>query len=322
MLTVRQYDKQYEEMWNDFVARSRNATFLFNRGYADYHADRFVDNSLIFTDGNRPVTLFLASRHDDELRAHGGLTYGGFVMPEKGLGGAVMVDVAAALTAYCKSVGIRRLLYKPVPHIYHRYPAEEDVYALFAGGAVMSEAAISSAIDLAAPLRPDDNTRRGLRRADKAGVTVRLTDDYDSFWRILSENLAERHGTVPVHTVGEMRLLASRFPDNICLYGSYSADGEMLAGSVLYLTDTVAHTQYISASPRGREQSALVPLMLRAIDDNRGLRRYFDFGISTEDHGRILNAGLLRQKEGFGGRATLYTAYTLAITEGGCCDAM
>ncbi len=316
MLTLRQYDAADKAMWDDFVTRrSRNATFLFCRDYVDYHADRFKDNSLIFSDDCRPVALFLASRHDDELRAHGGLTYGGLVMPAKGFGGASAVAVISTLKDYCRSEGIRRVIYKPVPHIYHRYPAEEDLYALVAAGGRLSEVAVSSTIDLAAPLRPDETTRRGLRRAAAAGVVVRQTDDYSCFWRLLTDNLAERHNVSPVHTVDEIMFLASRFPDNIRLYCAYSPDGEMLAGTVVYLTDTVAHTQYISSSPRGRELSALVPLMSKLIDDNTAVRRYLDFGISTEDHGHVLNAGLLRQKEGYGARSTVYTAFTLDVED-------
>lgn len=314
MLTIRQYDAADKAMWDDFVIRrSRNATFLFCRDYVEYHADIFADNSLIFNDGHRPVALFLASRHGDELRAHGGLTYGGLVMPDKGFGAATAVAVIGALKDYCRTENISRIIYKPVPHIYHRYPSEDDIYAIVASGGRLSEAAVSSTIDLTAPLRPDENTRRGLRRAEAAGVTVGLTDDYPAFWRLLTDNLAERHNVAPVHSLDEIMLLASRFPDNIRLYAAWAPDGEMLAGTVVYLTDTVAHTQYISASPRGREVSALVPVMFRVMDDNTGLRRYFDFGISTEDHGRLLNTGLVRQKEGYGGRSTVYTAYTIEI---------
>lgn len=314
MLTIRQYNAADKAMWDDFVTRrSRNATFLFRRDYVDYHADRFTDNSLIFSDGRRQVALFLASRHGDELRAHGGLTYGGLVMPDKGFGAATAMAVIDALRDYCRDEGIARVVYKPVPHIYHRYPSEDDVYAIVAASGCLTEAAVSSTIDLTAPLRPDENTRRGLRRAEAAGVTVGLTDDYPAFWRLLTDNLAERHNVAPVHSLDEIMLLASRFPDNIRLYAAWAPDGEMLAGTVVYLTDTVAHTQYISASPRGREVSALVPVMFRVMDDNTGLRRYFDFGISTEDHGRLINTGLVRQKEGYGARSTLYTAYNLPI---------
>ncbi|HUR80134.1 MAG TPA: GNAT family N-acetyltransferase, partial [Thermoanaerobaculia bacterium] len=66
--------------WNEFVRASRNGTFLFDRGYMDYHADRFEDRSLLFFDSaDRLVAVLPAHRRGTELISHGGLTYGGFV---------------------------------------------------------------------------------------------------------------------------------------------------------------------------------------------------------------------------------------------------
>ena len=38
---------------------------------------------------------------------------------------------------------------------------------------------------------------------------------------------------------------------------------------------------------------------------------WFNFGISTESDGRILNNGLIDYKEGFGARAVAYDTYRL-----------
>ena len=79
-LRVERYTADRGEEWNEFVRRSKNGTFLFERGYMEYHGDRFVDCSLIVRDDRgRLIALLPASRHDDALVSHGGLTYGGFV---------------------------------------------------------------------------------------------------------------------------------------------------------------------------------------------------------------------------------------------------
>ena len=49
--TVERYAPSMAAEWDDFVSRARNATFLFRRGYMDYHADRFNDFSLVARDG-------------------------------------------------------------------------------------------------------------------------------------------------------------------------------------------------------------------------------------------------------------------------------
>jgi lipid II:glycine glycyltransferase (peptidoglycan interpeptide bridge formation enzyme) len=110
-----------------------------------------------------------------------------------------------------------------------------------------------------------------------------------------------------------MLLLKSRFPENIKLYTA-TLENELLAGVVMYLSKTVAHCQYIGASPAGKDSKALTLLFSHLIDEykNQGYR-YFDFGISNEDHGRYLNEGLVRQKSRLGGRGIVYNTFDISL---------
>ena len=54
-MTVIPYSVYYREVWNDFVARSKNGTFLLHRDFMDYHADRFFDCSLLIYEGDMQV---------------------------------------------------------------------------------------------------------------------------------------------------------------------------------------------------------------------------------------------------------------------------
>ena len=47
MIEIRRYSDTDKPIWDDFVKRSKNATFLHLRDYMDYHADRFADFSLM-----------------------------------------------------------------------------------------------------------------------------------------------------------------------------------------------------------------------------------------------------------------------------------
>ena len=49
------------------------------------------------------------------------------------------------------------------------------------------------------------------------------------------------------------------------------------------------------------------------IDTVYANKRFIDFGISTEQGGTVLNEGLIKQKEGFGGRAVVYDTYELEV---------
>ena len=142
----------------------------------------------------------------------------------------------------------------------------------------------------------------------EAGVVVEVSRDFESFWPVLEENLLVNHQVRPVHTISEMKLLNSHFPQNIVLYTA-TLDEQILGGVVMYLTPQVAHAQYSSATPEGKRLGVLDAIYDRIMHQDMKDYPYFDIGKSTEDAGRILNEQLVFQKEGFGGRAVCYDTY-------------
>ena len=50
LIKIEKYTADKINDWNDFISTSKNATFLLNRNYMDYHSDRFDDFSLMETD--------------------------------------------------------------------------------------------------------------------------------------------------------------------------------------------------------------------------------------------------------------------------------
>lgn len=299
--------------WDDFVRASRNGTFLHQRGYMDYHSDRFDDCSLVASIDGKLCALLPACIEGDTLWSHRGLTYGGWIVPLKHFDVTVMMAVMDAAALWMKDNGIKRFVYKAIPHIYHRYPCEEDLYALFRHGASLTETNISTTIDLTCPLPLDRGNKSGANAARKAGIRVGESDDWEGYWQLLSSLLDERYDTRPVHSIQEIRLLQGRFPNNIRLYTA-TLGSELLAGVVLYLSMPVAHCQYIGATPLGKESKALTLLFEHLINEYQRLGfRYFDFGISNEDHGRYLNEGLVRQKSRLGGRGIAYNIFEISL---------
>jgi len=137
---------------------------------------------------------------------------------------------------------------------------------------------------------------------------VAYSDDFPAFWAILSENLHTKYGARPVHTLEEILLLKSRFPQSIRLLAAFEQQ-QMVAGTVLYLTPRVVKTQYISASPRGKDVCALDLLFSRLMAEPPGSQAYLDMGTSALEHGSQLLLPLIFQKEGFGARAVCYDTY-------------
>jgi hypothetical protein len=309
MMEITSYKADLAAAWNQFVARSRQGTFLFDRRFMDYHADRFTDASLMVCRKGRLWALLPANRDGDTLYTHQGLTYGGLVTAADAVAGEVC-DAFVTLNRYLREQGVRRVVYKPVPHIYHRQPAEEDIFALsLRCQARLVERDASAVIALDRPMRFAESRRSGLRKARAEGLTVVESDDVDAFWAILSANLADKYGARPVHTVAEMKLLKGRFPQQIRLYLVCDARRQPLGGTVLFLFDRVVHTQYISASPEGKQMGALDLLFHHLINETNWSQPYFDFGTSARAEGNELNEPLIFQKHGFGGRTVCYDWY-------------
>lgn len=307
-MEIRRYRREDKELWNSFVSKARNATFLFDRNYMDYHDDRFDDNSFMFYHKGKLKAVLPANVAGDTLYSHQGLTYGGLLLDKK----ATVEDVLEcfdSLNSWLRENGISKVVYKALPWIYQQYPSEEDLYALtWKCKAQLISRDISSSIVIDNKLKFAESRKSGIRKALSLNIEVGESNDVDGFWHILEDNLGNRYNAKPVHTSSEMKLLMSRFPNNIRLYVA-KMNGEIVGGTLIYVTPQVVHTQYISASVEGKKHGALDLLFDYIINKVYANCRYFDFGKSTEQGGAYLNESLIFQKEGFGGRGVCYDWY-------------
>ena len=307
-MEIRRYRREDKELWNSFVSKARNATFLFDRNYMDYHADRFDDNSFMFYHKGKLKAVLPANVAGDTLYSHQGLTYGGLLLDKK----ATVEDVLEcfdSLNSWLRKNGISKVVYKALPWIYQQYPSQEDLYALtWKCKAQLISRDIASTIVVDNKLKFAESRKSGIRKALSLNIEVGESNDVDGFWHVLEDNLGNRYNAKPVHTASEMKLLMSRFPNNIKLYVA-KMNGEIVGGTLIYVTSQVVHTQYISASVEGKKHGALDLLFDYIINKVYANCRYFDFGKSTEQGGAYLNEPLIFQKEGFGGRGVCYDWY-------------
>lgn len=310
MIHIAKYSKDLKHTWDEFVKSSKNGTFMLERDYMDYHFDRFADNSLMFYKDDKLFALLPASLHGDEIRSHGGLTYGGFIVDDS-MKASYMLECFEVLKLYMKENNIKKLIYKCIPYIYHQKPCEEDLYALFVNNATLIRRDIASVIDLDNALRYSELRERSIRKAKKNNINIVSSCSFLDFISMLNKILNKYHGTNAVHTADELQYLKSKFPNNIHLYEARK-DAELLAGVVVYEYKNMVHTQYMANSDEGRKLGALDLIIDFLINEKYNDKKYFDFGISTEDNGRYLNTGLISQKEGFGGRAVVYDFYELS----------
>lgn len=306
MFAVRPYAQADANVWDALVERSRNGNLLHRRGYMDYHADRFVDRSLIIEQNGEAVAVFPANIRENLVTSHGGLTYAGLISTQ-----ALRAESTLALFEqigdHYRALGVERVIYKAIPHVFHTYPAEEDLYALHRLGARLTRRDLSSVISLQETFRFTQGRRHAIDRARKASIRVQVSADPAAFHALLSEVL-RKHDTRPTHSLEELRMLQARFPRRIVLHEACRED-VLLAGVLVYDFGKVVHTQYMAASEEGRHLDALSFLLAELIVGIYTNRAYFSFGISTAQEGRVLNGGLVAQKEYFGARAVVHDFY-------------
>lgn len=107
MFEIRKYNDADKEVWNAYVEHARNATFLFNRNYMDYHSDRFKDYSLMFYKNGKLHSLLPAHEREEIFCSHFGLTYGGLIM-NKDVTAADVVQLFKELNEYLRQQGFKR----------------------------------------------------------------------------------------------------------------------------------------------------------------------------------------------------------------------
>ena len=306
MFTVRPYAEADAGVWNALIDRSRNGNFLHRRDYMDYHADRFVDQSLIVERSGDAVAVLPANIRENVVTSHGGLTYAGLITTQA-LRAESTLAIFEQVGNHYRALGVERVLYKAIPHVFRAYPAEEDLYALHLLGAQLSRRDLSSVIALQEKFQYTQGRRHSIDKARKADIRCQVGTSLKGFHALLSQVLG-RHDALPTHSLHELRLLQSRFPRQIVLHEA-RRDDALLAGVLVYDFGKVVHTQYMAASQEGRQLDALSLLLAELIGDVYADRAYFSFGISTEQEGRVLNRGLVAQKEYFGARAIVHDFY-------------
>lgn len=310
MIELKRYKTENENEWNRFVEKSKNALFFHHRNYLSYHQQLFSDHSLLFIRKGNLIAMLPATEKENIVTSHGGLTFAGLLMSSE-IKISEVKEIFTLAIEYYKEKGFEKLIYKAIPHIFHNYPAQEDLYALFLNKAKIYRRDISTAIYLPSRLNFSEDKRRMVRKCSDSGLIVQENSDFKPYWELLTE-VVLKYDTKPVHSIDEISLLHNRFPLNIKLFEAVKQN-ILLAGIVIFDFGNVVHTQYIANSDEGRKTGALEFIIHYLINDVYADKQYLNFGISTENNGYYLNEGLIQQKERMGGRGIIYDFYELNL---------
>lgn len=312
MIEIILYREERKVEWDKFIANSRNGTFLHYRDFMEYHKDRFNDLSLMFYKGKRLISVLPGNVSNSTFYSHQGLTYGGLIQSME-VGSQDIIKIFVELQKFLGDRGLNSMVYKCIPYIYNVVAAQEDLYALFVLKANRIVSNLSSVVFQNNRILFSESRKSGIRKAIKNGLEVEEVNDFSIFWNILTENMINRYGKSPVHSLYEIQHLKEKFPLNIRLFVSFY-DGIIVGGVTLFITRKTVHVQYIAANNLGKSLGAIDFLFEFLINKFSDLP-YFDFGHSNEQDGNILNENLIFQKEGFGARGVVYEVYELNLNQ-------
>ncbi|MDG1330497.1 MAG: GNAT family N-acetyltransferase [Flavobacteriaceae bacterium] len=310
MFQVCKYTNSKKADWDNFIATAKNATFLFQREFMDYHNDRFEDFSLMVYKDEKLYAVFPANKNGKNVYSHQGLTYGSFVLQDSAKLKSTLIAFKELLK-FLFEEGIKKLDIRIIPTFYNSLPSDELEYVLYKAGASLVKRDVILLIDYQNKLRFQKNRREGINKAKRKNLTIKVDGDYEVFWnKILIPNLKEKHNSSPVHSLDEIKLLAARFPNHIKQVNVYQ-DDKIVAGTTVFLTKKVVHPQYVSANINKNELGSLDVLYNFIIEHFIAGRNYFSFNTSSEENGKLLNEGLLFWKESCGARPHVFNNYEI-----------
>src|SRR3990172_6381267 len=204
------YEKKFQDVWDSFVTSSNNGTIFHTRRFLSYHSPgKFKESSLLFYDDKKLISVLPAADIERDgkrcLWSHLGASYGGFVTNEN-LSIRQSFDLVESLIEYSLRNKFERIVLTNSPIVYqNRYNNYID-FALVRNSFSYMKREVTSVITLNGN---EDNVfklfkpeaRTSVRRAEKLGVVVKKSDDYEEYYNILKSNLAMRHNVQPAHTL-------------------------------------------------------------------------------------------------------------------------
>lgn len=294
--TVRRYNKSDQGSWNNFIAQAKNATFLFDRNFMEYHEDRFEDFSLLIYDNEKLVAVLPANKQGNSVHSHQGLTYGGLVFLFK-LKAENVELILDRILIFLNNNKVKNFYYKPIPNFYFSEGNNEIDFFLVKKGAFLDRKEMNLAINLNLPLKISKSKLKHFRRIENLDLYVVEEADFQPFWKeILEPRLLEKFEAKPVHNIKEIAFLKQKFPENIKQFSVYQKD-EIIAGVTIFETETIVKSQYGATSKKGEEVRALDFLFINLIEKyKREGKLFFDMGIVNEENEKGYHSGLLTQK--------------------------
>jgi len=331
-LTILPYEESMAEKWDAFVLdHASNGTFLQTRRFLNYHPEgRFEDASLIVLNGQELCAVIPAAAQVVDgrrmLRSHPGSTFGGPIVGPELLRAPKLVELVAALDEYALANGFEACEMKLTSDLFSTLPTDALQYAFYHAG-YTDEIEIAAYLPIQGKTHEElvadysFNKRYDLKKCAKFSLRsgiIHSREDIAAFYDLLCWNL-QKFDAKPVHTLDELlEFHDSRLKDEIVFIGVWDGEERMVAGACLFRFHQadVLHTQYLATAPDVKKYVPSTFLYDSVIRTGLELGvKTVSFGTSTHDRGRVLNTGLIQNKEGYGSLHSLNRIYTKVYQE-------
>ena len=299
-LIVRLYHNEFKAGWDAVVDDSFNGTFIHKRNFMEYHGDRFQECSLIFFLDEQAVAIFPAEKSSEKVFSYRGLTYAGWIMIER-VQGELLSQMVTDTLQYFNINGFQALEIRSVPDFFCSGNQAELKRVIHESKPIEVHNGVFYTTPL--PFQVRDRGRKwGKNKALSQSLQVKESVDFEGFWtQVLEPHLLEKFKNKPVHSLTDISFLKGCFPENIKLFAVY-LDGEMIAGTVLFIHAHAVHTQYIATIAKGRELRALDLLFDAILDRYNRDKAYLSLGTSLDARTGESIAGLVKWKESLGAK--------------------
>lgn len=321
-LSVEKFSRKDDENWDNFILKnSINGTLLHTRKFLNYHEDKFYDHSLVIRKNTSIVAVVPACEIIDENKkifySHRGSTFGGIVINNVYNNISHIDSVIRILEQYLNDQGFDKVILKNTAEIFcNANTSLLDYFCFKYGYSNYNELSLYIDFKKYDPIIENNfssSKRRDLKYSFKNNLQFKILKDdseVSDFYKLLVLSLTN-HNTKPVHSLEELLDFKNNRLSNIVeFYGVYYNE-KMIAGSMVFnFNNTVFHTQYLASDPVYSKYYPMNFLNYKLIREaNINNFRFFSFGISTENQGKILNTSLAQFKEGFGTMGSINRTY-------------
>jgi hypothetical protein len=309
-----------QKEWDQYVQSSNNGTIFHERRFLSYHPpSRFLDHSLIFKSKKKIIALLPAIEKKNNNKkyfiSHGGASFGGFVYEDISIRNAFyLVD---DFINYAHGKNFNHVIITLPPFTYYQHYNNHLEFALIQSGFRYLKRELTSIVSLNYPVdkitrlyKPE--ARTAINKAQKMGVEVRISSDYDSYFAILENNLIKHNNISPTHSVKEIKKLAKMYPDKIFLFAAF-LDDKMIAGIVNFICNQrVVLTFYICDDNSYRQYRPVNLLMYEVMKWAAEKQiNYIDLGTVTVN--MVINWGLGKFKETLGARGMFRDTFEIIL---------